>query len=56
MKEALYKTLKFSKGYIYGFALMFLVPRQWFDQMAIAYYDIMEPETINTPISSDNKE
>jgi len=51
--EALYKSLKFSKGYIYGFALIFVMPRNWFDQMAIAYYDILEPETTNATIPTD---
>ncbi len=49
MKEIFFQTFKFSKSYLYGFALMFLVPRTWFDQMAITYYDIMEPETTHAP-------
>ena len=51
--ESLYKSLKFTKGYIYGFAVIFLLPRNWFDQMAISYYDILEPETTNTSVPTD---
>lgn len=44
MKESLFRTLKFTKGYLYGFAAIWMVPRTWFDQIAMTYYDIMEPE------------
>ncbi len=42
--DALFKKLTISKGYIFGFASMFLIPRTTFDRIAIAYYDVMEPE------------
>jgi len=51
--ESLYKSLKFSKGYLYGFAVIAILPRNWFDQMAIAYYDILEPETTNASVPDD---
>jgi hypothetical protein len=47
VREYLFKSLTFSKGFLYGFVLMFALPRSTFDKIAIAYYDFLEPEASN---------
>ena len=44
MNEKWFNTLRFSKGYIFGSISIFLIPRPWFDQIAMAYYDIIESD------------
>jgi hypothetical protein len=54
VKDVLFRSLNFSKGYIYGFIGVFLVPRTYFDQMAMAYYDILDPD-VNNQIPAPKK-
>jgi hypothetical protein len=51
-KEKLFRHVTFSKGFLYGFGIMFLLPRKHFDQLGMMYYDLLEPETI---VSANNE-
>ena len=56
IKEALYQSLSFTKGFVYGYIAIFLVPRKYFDKIAMAYYDFLDPELNNITIEkSDSK-
>ena len=38
--------LHFFNGYLFGFITIWAIPRSYFDQVAIFYYDITTKETI----------
>ena len=38
--------LHFFNGYLFGFIAIWAIPRSYFDQVAIFYYDITTKETI----------
>ncbi|KAL4508398.1 hypothetical protein ABPG72_003702 [Tetrahymena utriculariae] len=43
------RNLNFFSGYMIGFTAMWLVPRKYFNKIAIFYYDIVETDYSQMP-------
>lgn len=39
----LLKNVHFFTGYLFGFTTMWIIPRSWYNEVAIFYYDLTEP-------------